>query len=76
VTPAGPRKPQNGERLFAFTRLAPSQWKSARATNAIERLDEEFRRRTKTLTFVPCAKTVQMLRPGRCSPPDKSTCAS
>ena len=25
-----------GERLFAFTRLDPSQWKSARTTNAIE----------------------------------------
>src|SRR5207342_3188739 len=25
-----------GERLFTFTRLPPSQWKSARTTNAIE----------------------------------------
>ena len=25
-----------GEHLFAFTRLPPSQWKSARTTNAIE----------------------------------------
>jgi len=30
-----------GEHLFAFTR-PPSQWKSARTTNAIERLHEEF----------------------------------
>lgn len=37
-----------GERLFAFTRLPPSQWKSARTTNAIERLHEEFKRRIKT----------------------------
>ena len=50
-----------GERLFAFTRLDPSQWKSARTTNAIERLNEEFRRRVKTQTVLPCAETVPML---------------
>ena len=50
-----------GERLFAFTRLDPSQWKSARTTNAIERLNEEFRRRIKTQTVLPCADTVPML---------------
>ena len=31
-----------GERLFAFTRLPPSQWRSGCTTNAIERLHEEF----------------------------------
>lgn len=50
-----------GARLFAFTRLDPSQWKSARTTNAIERLNEEFRRRIKTQTVLPCAETVPML---------------
>lgn len=50
-----------GERLFTFTRLDPSQWKSARTTNAIERLNEEFRRRIKTQTALPCAQTVPML---------------
>ena len=50
-----------GDRLFAFTRLDPSQWKSARTTNAIERLNEEFRRRIKTQTVLPCADTVPML---------------
>ena len=50
-----------GERLFAFTRLDPSQWKSARTTNAIERLNEEFRRRIKTQAVLPCAETVPML---------------
>ena len=50
-----------GERLFAFTRLDPSQWKSARTTNAIERLNEEFRRRIKTQTVLPCAETVPTL---------------
>ena len=30
-----------GDRLFTFTRLPPSQWRSVRTTNAIERLHEE-----------------------------------
>ena len=50
-----------GERLFAFTRLPPSQWKSARTTNAIERLHEEFKRRVKTQTVPPSAETAAML---------------
>jgi putative transposase len=50
-----------GARLFTFTRLDPTQWKSARTTNAIERLNEEFRRRIKTRTVLPCAETVPML---------------
>ncbi len=40
------------DRLFTFTRLPPSQWRSARTTNAIERLHEEFKRRIKTQTVV------------------------
>jgi len=50
-----------GDRLFTFTRLNPSQWRSARTTNAIERLHEEFRRRIKTQTVLPDAETVPML---------------
>jgi putative transposase len=50
-----------GDRLFAFTRLPSSQWKSARTTNAIERLHEEFRRRIKTQTMLPSAETAAML---------------
>jgi putative transposase len=50
-----------GERLFAFLRLPPSQWKSARTTNAIERLHEEFKRRIKTQTVLPSAETAAML---------------
>ena len=50
-----------GDRLFTFTRLNPSQWKSARTTNAIERLNEEFKRRIKTQTVLPDAGTVPML---------------
>jgi len=50
-----------GDRVFTFTRLDPSQWKSARTTNAIERLNEEFRRRIKTQTVLPDAATAPML---------------
>ncbi len=50
-----------GDRLFAFLRLPSSQWKSARTTNAIERLHEEFRRRIKTQTVLPSAETAAML---------------
>ena len=50
-----------GERLFAFARLSPSQWKSARTTNAVERLHEEFKRRIKTQTVLPSAETAAML---------------
>lgn len=50
-----------GDRLFAFLRLPPAQWKSARTTNAIERLHEEFKRRIKTQTLLPCADTAAML---------------
>ena len=50
-----------GDRLFTFTRLPPSQWRSARTTNAIERLHEEFKRRIKTQTVLPSAETATML---------------
>ena len=50
-----------GDRLFTFTRLPPSQWKSARTTNCIERLHEEFKRRIKTQTVLPSADTAAML---------------
>src|SRR5258708_4200674 len=50
-----------GDRLFTFTRLPDSQWRSARTTNAIERLHEEFKRRIKTQTVLPSAETAAML---------------
>jgi putative transposase len=50
-----------GDRLFTFTRLPPSQWRSARTTNAIERLHEEFKRRIKTQTVLPSADTAATL---------------
>ena len=49
------------DRLFTFTRLPFSQWRSARTTNAIERLHEEFKRRIKTQTVLPSAETAAML---------------
>jgi putative transposase len=50
-----------GERLFTFTRLPKSQWRSLRTTNAIERLHEEFKRRIKTQTVLPSADTAAMM---------------
>ena len=50
-----------GDRLFSFARLPPSQWRSVRTTNAIERLHEEFKRRIKTQTVLPSAETAAML---------------
>jgi putative transposase len=50
-----------GDRLFTFTRLPPGQWKSARTSNAIERLHEEFKRRIKTQTVLPSSDTAAML---------------
>ena len=50
-----------GDRLFTFTGLPPRQWKSARTTNAVERLHEEFKRRIKTQTVLPSAETAAML---------------
>ena len=50
-----------GDRLLTFTRLPPGQWRSARTTNAVERLHEEFRRRIKTQTVPPSPETAAML---------------
>ena len=41
--------------------VPPSQWKSIRTSNAIERLHEEFKRRIKTQTVLPCAETAALL---------------
>jgi putative transposase len=50
-----------GDRLFTFARLPPSQWRSLRTTNAIERLHEEFKRRIKTQAVLPSADTAAMM---------------
>ena len=50
-----------GDRLFTVLRYPRAQWKSIRTTNAIERLNEEFRRRIKTQCVLPNGETVCML---------------
>jgi putative transposase len=50
-----------GDELFTFTQFPPSQWKALRTTNAIERINEEFRRRTKTQASLPNENAVVLL---------------
>ena len=50
-----------GEELLTFYRFPNSQWKSLRTTNAIERLNEEFRRRVKTQSALPDARAAERL---------------
>jgi hypothetical protein len=57
----GPFRPNREIPNRTFTRLPPGQWRSARTTNAIERLHEEFKRRIKTQTVLPSADTAAML---------------
>lgn len=42
-----------GENLLTFFRFPASQWRSLRTTNAIERMQLEFRRRVKTQAALP-----------------------
>jgi len=42
-----------GDELFTFLQFPQSQWKALRTTNALERINEEFRRRTKTQASLP-----------------------
>jgi transposase-like protein len=50
-----------GEELFTFLSFPPSQWKGLRTTNALERINEEFRRRTKTQASLPNEDAVVLL---------------
>ena len=50
-----------GDQLFTFLRFPSSQWKALRTTNALERLNEEFRRRTKTQASLPSHDAVLLL---------------
>jgi transposase-like protein len=50
-----------GEELLTFYRFPASQWKGLRSTNAIERLNEEFRRRVKTQGSLPTAQAAELL---------------
>jgi putative transposase len=49
-----------GDELFTFLRFPPAQWKALRTTNALERINEEFRRRT-TQALLPSADAVLLL---------------
>jgi putative transposase len=50
-----------GDDLFTFLRFPASQWKALRTTNALERINEEFRRRTKTQASLPGQDAVLFL---------------
>ncbi len=50
-----------GEELFTFTAFPVPQWKALRTTNARERINEEFRRRTKTQASLPSEDAVVLL---------------
>jgi putative transposase len=50
-----------GDELFTFTTFPISQWKALRTTNALERINEEFRRRTKTQASLPSEEAVLFL---------------
>ena len=50
-----------GEDLFTLLRFPASQWKALRTTNALERINEEFRRRTKTQASLPGQDAVLLL---------------
>lgn len=49
---------EGGLELLTFYRYPKSQWKALRTTNAIERLNEEFRRRVKTQSSFPSESSV------------------
>ena len=50
-----------GDELFTFASFPSSQWKALRTTNALERINEEFRRRTKTQASLPNEEAVLFL---------------
>ena len=50
-----------GDELFTFLEFPPLQWKARRTTNALERISEEFRRRTKTQASLPGEDAVLLL---------------
>ena len=50
-----------GDELFTFLRFPPAQWRALRTTNALERINEEFRRRTKTQASLPSQDAVLLL---------------
>jgi transposase-like protein len=55
------RVDEAGDELFTFTRFPVAPWRALRTTNAIERIDEEFRRRVKTQGSLPSQDAVMLL---------------
>ena len=50
-----------GDELFTFLNFPASQWRALRTTNALERINLEFRRRTKTQASLPSEDAVLLL---------------
>ncbi|MFN8544578.1 MAG: IS256 family transposase [Candidatus Binatia bacterium] len=50
-----------GDELFTFLRFPTAQWRALRTTNALEPINEEFRRRTKTQAMLPSEEAVLLL---------------
>lgn len=50
-----------GDDLFTFLNFPKAQWKALRTTNALERINGEFRRRTKTQASLPSQDAVLLL---------------
>jgi transposase-like protein len=50
-----------GDDLFTFLRFPKAQWKALRTTNALERINGEFRRRTKTQASLPGQEAILLL---------------
>ena len=50
-----------GDDLFTFLSFPNAQWKALRTTNALERINGEFRRRTKTQASLPSQDAVLLL---------------
>ncbi|MEW6300716.1 MAG: transposase [Thermodesulfobacteriota bacterium] len=50
-----------GEEVFTFLTFPPAQGKGLRTTNALERINAEFRRRTKTQASLPSEDAVRLL---------------
>jgi putative transposase len=50
-----------GDELFTFLQFPATQWKALRTTNALERINQEFRRRTKTQASLPSELAVLLL---------------
>ena len=64
-----------GDELFTFTAFPISQWKALRTTNALERINEEFRRRTRPRLRSPARRRFCSCFSASCAV-DKLLCAA